>query len=182
MEEMKLRILDLAREYNQKRRDIIAIALECGELLTKAKAQTPHSEWGRYLEGVDLNDRMARQWMQLADFGLNADTVEHLGGIRATLENLRPRKGASNKEIALQMELLEVLREEQDIRARIAEKESEIAELVGDVMPDRYARFNRQQAQIKELKGDNTKLRTDTNDLQQEHNKVLKKIKEAEVA
>lgn len=182
MEEMKLRILDLAREYNQKRRDIIAVALECGELLTKAKAQTPHGEWGRYLEGVELNDRTARQWMQLADFGLNADTVEHLGGIRATLENIRPRKGASNKEIALQMELLEVLREEQDIRARIAEKESEIAELVGDVMPDRYARFNRQQAQIHEMRADNAKLLGNYTDLQHEHKKVLKQIKEAEAA
>ena len=195
VEEQKLRILDLSREYHAKRRDIIGIALECGALLTEAKDRTPHGEWSAYLAGVELNDRTARHWMQLANWGVNADTVGRLGGIRATLEQFRPRKGASNKELALQAILLEKTIEAQEQSDKIAEVEAEVADLhaanlarhaddpvaLADFKA-RDAQFKRNQAEMREMRSDNAKMRGKITELQAAHKQTLKKIKEAEVA
>lgn len=95
MEDRKLDILDGVRMYKQKNAERIEIALHVGAMLTEAKDKTPRGEWKQYLIDVELNDRTARRWIQLADLGLEADTVTAMGGIRKTLD-LMPNANAAD--------------------------------------------------------------------------------------
>ena len=65
-------------------------AIECGRLLTEAKAALPHGEFGTWLaDNCGFSDRTARRYMTLHT---NRASLPKGYGIKAALDHLRPAK------------------------------------------------------------------------------------------
>lgn len=64
-------------------------ALDAGEMLLQARAETSHGAWGAFLERARVHERQARRLMRLARSGIKPDTVSDLGGVKATLAWMR---------------------------------------------------------------------------------------------
>ena len=90
------RIHDLVAESDSAALTSIEKAMDAGRLLVEAKSACRHGEWLPFVERSGMKERRARQYMQLAQSGLESATVADLGGIRGALEFLAKRKNGDD--------------------------------------------------------------------------------------
>ncbi|WP_274626553.1 hypothetical protein [Arvimicrobium flavum] len=92
MTELSNSLADLAERVREANAGIVAAhrrtaeqALVAGRLLIEAKEACRHGEWLPFLDRAGIAERTARNYMTLADSGLEIGSAADLGSIRAAL-------------------------------------------------------------------------------------------------
>ena len=94
IEDLLFKTLDAISRYRVGQREAVGAALEAGGLLTEAKGQLQHGEWGDWLGRVGLAKRTASTWMKLAGMGLTSSAVIDRGGINAAARGVKPKSAS----------------------------------------------------------------------------------------
>ena len=84
LEELQGGIMDALEAFESDRKAAISDALRGGQLLNEAKARVKHGGWTAFVESCGMKGRTARRWMLVAEAGLDAGEVAHLGGLECT--------------------------------------------------------------------------------------------------
>lgn len=112
LEELLADAIEIDRREQKGRLKVITVALELGEVLTKARSLTGHGYWNGWLEQTGIPRQRAHERIQLWGLGLSAEAIHEAGGIRAVLRaNAKPREkpaAESPTVAALRRELSEV--------------------------------------------------------------------------
>jgi hypothetical protein len=71
--------------------DAVRKAIQCGELLLKAKAEVQHGDFGAFCKALPFGERMAQRYMQAASWTKSNPTrVSEMGSLRGLLTTAAP--------------------------------------------------------------------------------------------